>query len=492
VSFSSFRSIGLSSPGAYRRSPIRAESNPILGMSPNMAAFSFEGRRTKSVITPELRKKTSELSKDFSDHSSEDQQSEAWISVQVSPSLECESDASLGSESYSAERHRYSAALQTINEKVKSPAAEVPPRQVYVNVAKVNAAAQPPSTGKPPHNKKKASHSTAAAAGEDFLHSPPTASHRSSARSAHSRVAAQNGAKASELYTAPTFALPPASPPNGKADEGGPAPRKACNCKNSKCLKLYCDCFASSQYCVDCNCKDCSNNAAHESERQEAVKQTLEKNAQAFQAKITISGNKGAKGEAEHSSGCHCKKSRCLKKYCECFEAAVYCADKCKCLDCENYEGSAPLLTRKAKIRDGRKVTAPINTSMKLDAHLATEAASSASSTTTTTTTTAAATAVAPVKRNTGTRHSGRSLVNAGDATSSGGAKWTRPLEIHVVRFVVRCECPTARSLMIGAFHFLGDGDLHSSSLVCKSWLKTAFDPALWDYEEGNNDAMLM
>jgi len=455
-----------------------------------MAAFSFEGRRTKSVITPELRKKTSELSKDFSDHNSDDQQSEAWITVQVSPSLDCEPDVTLGSEAYGAERQRYSAALQTINEKVKSPAVDVPPRQVYVNVAKVNAAAQPPSSGKPPHSKRKQSQASATAAaagtagGEEFLHSPPTASHRSSARSAHSRVAAQNGAKASELYTAPAFALPPSSPPNGKADEVSVPPRKACNCKNSKCLKLYCDCFASSQYCVDCNCKDCSNNAAHEPERQEAIKQTLEKNAQAFQAKITISGNKGAKGEAEHSSGCHCKKSRCLKKYCECFEAAVYCADKCKCLDCENYEGSAPLLTRKAKIRDGRKVTAPVSTSVKLDAHLATEAASSAASTTTT--------AVAPAKRNMGTRHSGRSVGSASGTASNGAAKWTRPMDIHVVRFVVRCECPTSRSFMIGAFHFLGDGDLHSSSLVCKSWLKTAFDPALWDYEEGNNDDILM
>lgn len=31
--------------------------------------------------------------------------------------------------------------------------------------------------------------------------------------------------------------------------------RKSCNCKNSRCLKLYCECFASGNYCDNCNCK---------------------------------------------------------------------------------------------------------------------------------------------------------------------------------------------------------------------------------------------
>jgi hypothetical protein len=36
-----------------------------------------------------------------------------------------------------------------------------------------------------------------------------------------------------------------------------------CNCKNSRCIKLYCECLKKNRYCEPhCNCKDCLN---HES-----------------------------------------------------------------------------------------------------------------------------------------------------------------------------------------------------------------------------------
>ena len=100
-----------------------------------------------------------------------------------------------------------------------------------------------------------------------------------------------------------------------------------CNCKNSGCLKRYCECFSRMKYCDNnCQCKSCKNNVKYEKERTEAIKLYLVKSPVSFK-KINMDLN---------NITCNCKKSNCLKNYCECFQFGLKCTYSCGCVDCKN------------------------------------------------------------------------------------------------------------------------------------------------------------
>jgi hypothetical protein len=94
--------------------------------------------------------------------------------------------------------------------------------------------------------------------------------------------------------------------------------KPCCNCTKTKCMKKYCECFANKRFCKDCHCQDCMNRLPLYNNSNNNMRYLTDTD-------LII---------------CTCTKSNCNKKYCECYKAGKKCNDKCRCLNCMNFNSS--------------------------------------------------------------------------------------------------------------------------------------------------------
>ncbi|XP_020230310.1 protein tesmin/TSO1-like CXC 2 [Cajanus cajan] len=152
---------------------------------------------------------------------------------------------------------------------------------------------------------------------------------------------------------------------------------KRCNCKKSKCLKLYCDCFAIGAYCTNpCACQGCLNRPEYAETVSETKKRILARNANAFAPKIVKANADNMEDEnlttpssARHKRGCNCKRSKCQKKYCECYQANVGCSSGCRCEGCMNVYGKKDYVSMEKRALSKERVSNIVQTGSDSTSH---------------------------------------------------------------------------------------------------------------------------
>lgn len=105
-----------------------------------------------------------------------------------------------------------------------------------------------------------------------------------------------------------------------------------CRCRQSHCCKMYCECFVAGRYCTSlCECIECENCVQNEAALGRIRTGIRRRNLDAFTPKIT-----NVSGIRKHARGCRCARSKCLRRYCECYREGMSCTADCECKDCHN------------------------------------------------------------------------------------------------------------------------------------------------------------
>ncbi|KHG00407.1 Protein lin-54 [Gossypium arboreum] len=95
---------------------------------------------------------------------------------------------------------------------------------------------------------------------------------------------------------------------------------KHCNCIRSRCVKLYCECFAAGIYCDNCACQNCLNNPDYDDTVLDTRQQIELRNPLAFASPVVFPSNDSPNVTAE-----------------------VGCSAICNCEDCDNSFGKKPV-----------------------------------------------------------------------------------------------------------------------------------------------------
>jgi len=118
-----------------------------------------------------------------------------------------------------------------------------------------------------------------------------------------------------------------------------------CNCKHSECQKDYCECFRSGGFCGShCKCQSCKNTPIEKvtrgslprAEGLAVVKKPAMVRDSGHKLVLRIEPFEQPVQKLPGEIKCNCKKSMCVKKYCDCFSSGAFCTASCNCTQCAN------------------------------------------------------------------------------------------------------------------------------------------------------------